>query len=114
MLQRARRLYEDSTGRQQAHRVSVPAYLKTRVERGGELARVQVVSGTAGQEGEEEKDATLAYVMHDLAAELYVELCAGFHPFKAARDRGVIMKYNEELSMHDKGYWPAHLLDEDA
>lgn len=91
----------------------MPAYLKPRVE-GEDVPRVQLVSGTAGQKGEEEKEATLAYVMHDLAAELYVELCAGFHPFKAASDRGVVLKYNEEFSMHDKGYRPAHLLDEDA
>jgi hypothetical protein len=28
---------------------------------------------------EEEKDATLKYVMHDLAPELYTELLEGFH-----------------------------------
>jgi hypothetical protein len=28
---------------------------------------------------EEEKDATLKYVMHDLARELYTELLEGFH-----------------------------------
>jgi hypothetical protein len=34
-----------------------------------------------GGEGpcEGEKDATLKYVMHDLAPELYIELMAGFH-----------------------------------
>jgi hypothetical protein len=26
-----------------------------------------------------EKDATLKYIMHDLAPELYIELMAGFH-----------------------------------
>lgn len=35
--------------------------------------------GTGGELLDEEKGATLEYVMHDLAQELYTELLAGFH-----------------------------------
>jgi hypothetical protein len=31
------------------------------------------------RDGEEEKAATLKYVLHDLARELYTELLEGFH-----------------------------------
>jgi hypothetical protein len=35
-------------------------------------------------EGEEEKDATLKYVLHDLAPELVIELMEGFHRYKGS------------------------------
>jgi hypothetical protein len=81
--------------------VSIPTYLAARV---GPLPRVQVVplaegsKGAAGEgegeeegggaeeegaeEGEEEKDATLQYVLHDLAPELVIELMEGFYHYK--------------------------------
>jgi hypothetical protein len=52
-------------------------------------AEAQTEGGSSGKEKdaeqggegpcEGEKDATLKYVMHDLAPELYIELMAGFH-----------------------------------
>jgi hypothetical protein len=70
----------------------LPKHLRPRMS----PPEVQLVSSTEGQEmsstnkrkeaeqgGEGpckgEKDATLKYVMHDLAPELYIELMAGFH-----------------------------------
>jgi hypothetical protein len=94
-LHRARRVHEDSSTRQQAPGALVPAYLRKRVERQKRLPRVQLqgdnrgratrasakrtIEGTGEQLSEEEKDATLKYVVHDLAPELYIELMAGFH-----------------------------------
>jgi hypothetical protein len=72
----------------------VPAHLRPRMS----PPEVELVSSAEGHEVEEEgsgkrkeaeqggegpcegeKDATLKYVMHDLAPELYIELMAGFH-----------------------------------
>jgi hypothetical protein len=81
----------------QAPGAPVPAYLRARAQRNKPVPQVQlrglgssggrVTRGAAkrlqeqGGEGpcEGEKDATLKYVMHDLAPELYIELMAGFH-----------------------------------
>jgi hypothetical protein len=68
--------------------VSIPTYLTACT---GPLPTVQVVplaegsNGAAGEsegKGEEEKDATLKYVLHDLAPELVIELMEGFHRYK--------------------------------
>jgi hypothetical protein len=44
----------------------------------GAAKRLQEQEGGDGP-CEGEKDATLKYVMHDLAPELYIELMMGFH-----------------------------------
>jgi hypothetical protein len=94
VLHKARTLHEDTATRQQAPAAPVPAYLRARVMPGSVLPSVQVVAiDQAGEEGaakrgrkeggqakeEEEKCAMVGFVVKDLAAELYIELLAGFH-----------------------------------
>jgi hypothetical protein len=84
-IYRARRVHEESAKRQQAPGFPVPAYLGARVERREEMPHVHLQSSMARQRGQEEEekddetDATLKYVIHDLAPELYIELMMGFH-----------------------------------
>jgi hypothetical protein len=94
-LHRARRVHDDSTHRAQASTAEVPAYLRQRIDTGDEMPHVLLSGdngkpttralakryrgGTGGELLDEEKGATLEYVMHDLAQELYTELLAGFH-----------------------------------
>jgi hypothetical protein len=72
----------------------IPKYLVTRIRRPPTVELVSLADGLEGglgkgkrktgedeedRDGEEEKDATLKYVLHDLARELYIELMKGFH-----------------------------------
>lgn len=94
VLHRARRVHEDSISREQAPGAPVSAYLRARAERGGELPRVHIELQAVAERrttqastnrgvrkgvkaSEEEKGATLEYVIHDLVPELYIELLAG-------------------------------------
>lgn len=91
-LHRARCVREDGTCRVQAPAAPVSAYLRQRVERKRPLPRVALQRGRAtrastkrgmgaagGEVSEEEKDAMIDYVTHDLAPELYIELMQGFY-----------------------------------
>jgi hypothetical protein len=74
----------------------IPTYLTARIRRPPTVELVSLADGVDGGPGkgkrqvgedeegregtrEEEKDATLKYVLHDLAPELYIELMKGFH-----------------------------------
>jgi hypothetical protein len=74
----------------------IPRYLTARIRRPPTVELVSLADGLEGglgkgkrqagedEEGregtrEEEKAATLKYVLHDLARELYIELLEGFH-----------------------------------
>lgn len=93
VLHKTRRLLEVPTT-WQIPAARVPIYLKARAEGNKRVPQVhlrpaalRLTRGTAKrlqEQGEEradegEKEATLKYVMHDLALELYNELAAGFH-----------------------------------
>lgn len=93
VLHKTRRLLEVSTT-WPVPGARVPIYLKARTEGNKRVPQVhlrpvalRLTRGTAkklqeqGEEepGEGEKEATLKFVMHDLAFELYNELAAGFH-----------------------------------
>lgn len=78
---------------QQPPGVPVPAYLKARADNSSPYPQVQVIAsqhkglqeGTGAKRHEhredqdEERDAMIKYVLHDLAPQLHVELQAGFH-----------------------------------
>jgi hypothetical protein len=67
----------------------IPKYLVACIRRPPAVQLVSLAEGPErpggkskmeGEDGEEEeKDATLKYVLHDLAPELYTELLEGFH-----------------------------------
>lgn len=93
VLHKARTLHEAVTTGQHAPSALLPAYLSRRMQEGRVMPSVEVVARQRGrqkgavkrarQEGgrgeEEEACAMMGYVVKDLAAELYVELLAGFH-----------------------------------
>jgi hypothetical protein len=73
----------------------IPKYLAARIRRPPTVELVSLADGVDGGSGKgkrlvgedenglkgegEEKAATLKYVLHDLASELYIELMKGFH-----------------------------------
>lgn len=82
----------NTTSLEQPPEVPVPAYLRIRAENKSPYHHVHVnASQHNGQEGagakrhehredqDEERDAMIKYVLHDLAPELHVELTTGFH-----------------------------------
>jgi ankyrin repeat protein len=75
VLHKARTLHEDTATRQQAPAAPVPAYLSARVTEDSVMPSVQVVT----IQQEEVVCAMAGFVVKDLAAELYIELLAGFH-----------------------------------
>jgi hypothetical protein len=77
VLHKARTLHEDTATRQQAPGAPVPAYLSPRVQGGSILPSVQMA--TIHHQEEEAVCAMVGFVVKDLAAELYIELLAGFH-----------------------------------
>jgi hypothetical protein len=98
VLHKTRALYEGTVTRKEVSAAPVPAYLRPRADKNRGMPRVAIVERdstggrmTRGQvkrmmdmggeevEKEKEKDAMVAFVVKDLAAELYTELMAGFH-----------------------------------
>jgi hypothetical protein len=96
ILHKARLLHEGTAIRQHAPAASVAAYLRPRADKnkpmprvaiverhsmGGQVARgaVKRILEAGGEEVKEENNAMVAFVVKDLAAELYTELMAGFH-----------------------------------
>lgn len=81
VVHRARRVHEDRATQRQAPGSPVPAYLEGRVHRKRQLPYMQVEAGWAWRthEEEEEMEMIVAYVVRDLAPELFIELMAGFH-----------------------------------
>jgi hypothetical protein len=81
--------------------MSIPAYMTPRIRLPPAVQVVSLAGGSGGalgngtsqedeeeegeacqdveDSGEEEKDAMVKYVMHDLSRELYTELMEGFH-----------------------------------
>jgi hypothetical protein len=87
VLHRARCLSEPSS-------LSVPTYLTARIGPPPTVQAASLAEGSEGsmgegtekaeedeedRDGEDEKAATLKYVLHDLARDLYTELLEGFH-----------------------------------
>jgi hypothetical protein len=96
VLHKARALHEGAATRHEVSSAPVPAYLRPRANKNKPMPHVEIidrdstggrvtreaVGGTheaGGEEKEKEKDAVVAFVVKDLAAELYTELMAGFH-----------------------------------
>jgi hypothetical protein len=96
VLHKARDLHEGTATRNEVSAAPVAAYLMTRPGRNRPMPRVEIVGrcsnggrvtrgavkrthDAGGEEVEKEKDAVVAFVVKDLAAELYTELMAGFH-----------------------------------
>jgi hypothetical protein len=96
VLHKARALHEGTTTRNEVPAAPVPAYLRPRADKNKGMPRVELVErgsnggrvtrgevkrtiDMGGEEVEKEKDAMVAFVVKDLAAELYTELMAGFH-----------------------------------
>jgi hypothetical protein len=98
VLHKARALHDGIATRQHTPAAPVPAYLRPRADKNRHMPRVAIIErdsnggrvtraavkrmmemGGEAMEKEKEKDAMVAFVVKDLAAEVYTELMAGFH-----------------------------------